>query len=59
MYTLIYGRPPFESKDVKETYKKIKSGIFTFPDTLSVSQSLKELIVGTLQRDPMKRPTIK
>lgn len=58
MYTLVYGRPPFESKDVKETYKKIKSGVFSFPDTLSVSQSLKDLILGTLQRDPVKRPTI-
>jgi serine/threonine protein kinase len=59
MYTLIYGRPPFESKDVKETYKKIKSGIFTFPDNLTVSQSLKDLIVGALQKDPAKRPTVK
>ena len=58
MYTLVYGRPPFESKDVKETYKKIKSGVFSFPDTLSVSQQLKDLIVDTLQRDPVKRPTI-
>lgn len=41
MYTLTFGRPPFESKDVKETYKKIKSGIFSYPDTLSVSNSLK------------------
>lgn len=24
MYTLVCGRPPFESKDVKETYRKIK-----------------------------------
>jgi polo-like kinase 1 len=41
MYTLVYGRPPFESKDVKETYKKIKTGVFCFPDTLSVSQYFK------------------
>lgn len=25
-YTLIYGRPPFESQEVKQTYKKIKAG---------------------------------
>lgn len=24
VYTLAYGRPPFQSKDVKETYKRIK-----------------------------------
>ena len=24
MYTLLYGRPPFETSDVKKTYKRIK-----------------------------------
>lgn len=59
MYTLVYGRPPFESKDVKETYKKIKTAIFSFPDAVAVSQSFKEVVMNSLQRDPSKRPTIK
>lgn len=59
MYTLVYGRPPFESKDVKETYKKIKSGVFSFPEGITVSQQIKDLIVSTLQKDPAKRPTIR
>lgn len=25
LYTLLYGRPPFESPEVKQTYKKIKA----------------------------------
>ncbi len=32
MYTLAFGRPPFESPDVKETYRKIRTGLYEFPD---------------------------
>jgi polo-like kinase 1 len=32
LYTMLYGRPPFESQDVKMTYKKIKSVTYSFPD---------------------------
>lgn len=28
LYTMLCGRPPFESQEVKQTYKKIKAGIF-------------------------------
>ena len=31
-YTLLSGRPPFESPDVKLTYKKIKSNQYQFPE---------------------------
>ena len=59
MYTLAFGRPPFESKDVKETYKKIKSGIFSFPENPSVSPNIKNVILSALQKEPHKRPTSK
>jgi polo-like kinase 1 len=59
IYTLIYGRPPFESKDVKDTYKKIKECTFSFPETVHASNSLKNLVSSILQKDPHKRPTIK
>lgn len=29
-YTLFYGRPPFETSDVKRTYKRIKECQYTF-----------------------------
>jgi polo-like kinase 1 len=50
MYTLAFGRPPFESKDVKETYKKIKSVSYSFPENTSVSTPLKGLITAILQK---------
>lgn len=31
MYTLVIGRPPFETTVVEDTYKKIKSVTYTFP----------------------------
>ena len=49
-YTLAYGRPPFESKDVKDTYKKIKAGSFTYPDSLNLSNNFKQVINACLQK---------
>jgi polo-like kinase 1 len=37
LYTLIIGKPPFETNDVKTTYKKIRSNQYTFPDAASIS----------------------
>lgn len=31
MYTLVVGRPPFETPVVEDTYKKIKSVNYSFP----------------------------
>ncbi len=31
IYTLLVGRPPFETNDVKLTYNKIKHAIYSFP----------------------------
>ncbi len=32
IYTLIIGKPPFETMDVKTTYKRIRAGAYSFPD---------------------------
>ena len=32
MYTMLIGKPPFETNDVKTTYKRIKMNAYTFPD---------------------------
>lgn len=37
LYTLLVGRPPFESQEVKQTYKKIKANQYSFPDTVPMS----------------------
>lgn len=32
-YTLLVGRPPFETADVKSTYKRIRDVNYTFPES--------------------------
>lgn len=32
LYTLLVGRPPYESRDVKSTYKRILANTYSFPD---------------------------
>ena len=43
-YTMLIGRPPFESSEVKNTYKKIKACAYTFPEHLEISQAAKDFI---------------
>ena len=57
MYTLLVGRPPFETKDVKMTYRRIKMNLYVFPDTVSISDEAKSLINSILVVDHTKRPT--
>ncbi len=55
---MIVGKPPFETPDVKLTYKKIKACNYSFPDTVSMSDAAKSLISRILNLDPSKRPTL-
>ena len=58
IYTLLIGKPPFETKDVKTTYNKIKKGEFSFPVTSKISLAAKNLIKKILIVDPKRRPTL-
>ena len=58
LYTLIVGKPPFETNNVKETYKRIKMNNYSFPERAIISDSAKSLITEILVLDPMKRPTL-
>ncbi len=53
LFTLLFGKPPFESKDVKATYKRILSNNYTFPDPSTspeaANESSKALIRHMLQ----------
>ena len=44
IYTLLFGRPPFETSDVKKTYKRIKLNNYVFPTNVNVSDDAKDLI---------------
>jgi serine/threonine protein kinase len=48
IYTLIVGKPPYESHDVKSTYQRILDNIYSFPDG-QVSDSARSLIQSILQ----------
>lgn len=56
MYTILVGRPPFETKDVKMTYRRIKMNLYNFPDNVNLSPEAKSLIGSILILDPSKRP---
>ncbi|KAG7390046.1 Serine/threonine-protein kinase plk1 [Phytophthora pseudosyringae] len=58
MYTLLVGRPPFETDDVKATYKRIRANQYDFPEAAHVSRSAQTLIRGILRSDPDERPSL-
>ncbi|XP_025062583.1 serine/threonine-protein kinase PLK3 [Alligator sinensis] len=56
MYTLLCGSPPFETSDLKETYRCIKQVEYTLPAFLSAPA--RQLLAGILRRSPHDRPTL-
>ena len=57
VYTLLIGKPPFETEDVKETYKKITADNYEFPSNVYISEEAKTFIKEILVIDPNKRLT--
>jgi polo-like kinase 1 len=58
IYTLIIGKPPFETTDVKATYDRIKKNNYSFPDHVAISDPAKDLITRILSKDPSRRPVL-
>merc|ERR1719502_1251090 len=58
LYTMLIGRPPFETSDVKATYRRIRYNQYSFPDTVRLSDSAKDLIAAILRTDPRARPSL-
>ncbi|KAM3131403.1 Serine/threonine-protein kinase plk1 [Paramecium bursaria] len=58
IYTLFVGKPPFETQDVKTTYKKIKAVQYSFPDHVPLPENAKNIIQRILVLEPAKRPTL-
>lgn len=55
-YTLLCGNPPFETLDLKETYKCIKEVKYSIPPSLT--PSAQKLISAILQKNPSDRLTL-
>ena len=58
LYALLVGKPPFETADVKTTYRRIKMNAFSFPESVTLSEPAKSLITKILVQDPAKRLTL-
>jgi len=54
-YTLLIGKPPYESKDVKSTYKRILRNEYSFPSHVPISEHARSLISSMLQTRPDHR----
>ena len=52
IYTMLVGKPPYETSDVKTTYQRIKKNQYHFPEHIRISRQAKSLIQGILQLDP-------
>ncbi|KAA0714251.1 Serine/threonine-protein kinase PLK2 [Triplophysa tibetana] len=54
MYTMLTGKPPFETTNLKETYRCIREARYTIPPTLSLPA--KQIVSIMLAQDPVDRP---
>lgn len=56
MYTLLVGKPPFETSSLKETYARIKQVQYKIPT--HINTIAMNMISNMLQGNPSKRPSI-
>lgn len=49
MYTLLVGKPPYQSKDVKSTYKRILANSYSYPENITISNEARTLISRMLE----------
>mmetsp|Transcript_87135 Transcript_87135/g.251651 ORF Transcript_87135/g.251651 Transcript_87135/m.251651 type:complete len:105 (-) Transcript_87135:68-382(-) len=56
LYEFLVGKPPFEDKSERGTYKKIKTGTPVFPS--EISREAKDLMTKLLNKDPNLRLTL-
>ena len=53
-FTMLVGKPPYESRDVKSTYRRILNNEYSFPEG-KVSPDARTFISSMLQSDPSLR----
>ncbi|KAJ6669888.1 hypothetical protein lerEdw1_000437 [Lerista edwardsae] len=56
MYTMLLGRPPFETTNLKETYRCIREARYSLPSSLL--PPAKHLIASMLSKNPEDRPSL-
>ncbi|EIN08263.1 Pkinase-domain-containing protein [Punctularia strigosozonata HHB-11173 SS5] len=58
LYTLVIGRPPFQTKEVKLIYKRIRDNEYDFPPERPVSYEVQALVKDILTPNPAERPSL-
>lgn len=56
MYTLLVGKPPFETSSLRETYARIKQVQYKTPT--HISKPAMNMVARMLQLNPSKRPSV-
>lgn len=57
LYTLLLGKPPFETSSLKDTYSKIRKNDYLIPEN-RISREVVLLIQRCLRHEPYDRPTM-
>jgi len=58
LYTLVVGRPPFQTEDIKAIYKRIRDNEYEFPTERIISSDVQHLISLILTPVASERPTL-
>jgi polo-like kinase 1 len=58
LFTLLLGKPPFETATLKDTYSKIRKNEYKIPDN-HISEEGYSLIQRCLKHEPTERPTMR
>lgn len=58
LYTLLVGKPPFETQDVRSTYRRITMNAYCFPEQIDISEAAQHLISIILVTEPTARPKL-
>ncbi len=58
VYTMLVGKPPFETSNVRHTYKRIRANDYHIPEDAHISDAARGLIHRILVLNPSKRPSL-
>uniref|UniRef100_V5EQ41 Serine/threonine-protein kinase n=2 Tax=Kalmanozyma brasiliensis (strain GHG001) TaxID=1365824 RepID=V5EQ41_KALBG len=58
LYTLLVGKPPFQTPKVDEIYERIRQNAYEIPVNAGLSAEAVDLITRILTHNPAQRPTL-
>ncbi len=58
LYTLLVGKPPFQTPKVDEIYERIRQNAYEIPTSAGLSVEAVDLITRILTHNPARRPTL-